>query len=165
MYLMSRALFETKRTSGQKLDIALRQEVILELRELMQNDDLSLNYIANHFGVSLNTASAWRKAAMVLIAKDDQGFSRDGLRHIQVGRINAQLSRLQADLNTVNDPVERGKIHDRIIKYYDTLHRITGLNSETVDHTHTLKPLEIRRATIETSTTSTVDETDIDIKA
>ena len=139
-------LIVKRRGQGEKYPIDVRQERIIELRELMQNDDLSLNAIARHFQVDQSTASNWRKAALVLIAKDDQGFTRDALRHIQVGRINGQLSRLHRDLQVVEDPIERGKIHDRIIKYYDSLARITGLNSETIDHTVQLKPLQIVRS-------------------
>jgi hypothetical protein len=132
-----------KKDAGQRFDIVERTELLAELRELMQNDDLTITYIAKHFNINYSTASQWRKAALKLIARDDQGFTRDAIRHIQVGRINGMLSRLQVDLNTVTDPIERGKIHDRIIKYYENLARITGLNSETIDHTISAKPLNI----------------------
>lgn len=147
---MNTQLSSIKKMPGERYDVVSRTEKIMELRELMQDQDLSLSNIAKHFNVALETASEWRKAAMVVIAKDDQGFSRDGLRHLQVGRINSRLGKLDRDLSTADTLDDRLKVHDRIIKYYDSLARITGLNIENVQHTVSMKPLNIVMPTLVT---------------
>jgi hypothetical protein len=137
---MSTAL---KLKPGQSLTNEARTQKVIELRELMANGYMSIDKIATHFNVAYNTASAWRKASLLMIAKDDDGYTRDALRNIQTGRIMYKIEGLETDLKQATDMDTRLKVHDRIVKYYDALARITGLNSETIDHTISAKPLNI----------------------
>lgn len=122
---------------------------LLEIRESIEQGYASVTEIANRYGITEVTASSWRRQALQMIAKDDNGYTREGIRNIQVGRIQWMIERLQRQLDTESDTDTRLKIHDRIVKYYDSMARITGLNSEQVNvTTQQLKPLEIVRSNV-----------------
>lgn len=88
----------------------------------------------------------WLNSAYILLEQESK-LSREGLRNIHRGQIEYMTNKLIKQLEMTTDSQEQLAIHDRIIKYMDARARTNGLNSETVDHTHTLKPLEIRRST------------------
>jgi hypothetical protein len=81
------------------------------------------------------------------MAKQDNGLTREALRNINRGQIEYQIRRLTKALDSANTVDDELKIHDRLIKYRDSLARITGLNSETVEHNVQLTPLQIVRST------------------
>lgn len=139
---------QTRMKRGEKLSIEARTQRIYELREMIQKGYTSISAIAEHFNVTLDTASQWRKAALTLIERDNEGFDRRTIKHMQVGRLQVQIESLQDDLKKTTDIKERMMIHQRINAYYDTLHRITGLNTETLQIEHQLKPLQINMPTI-----------------
>lgn len=120
--------------NGERLDLATRQEKIIEVRELLEQGYISNSKIAQHFGVSVPTANEWRNAALVLIGKDPNGFTREGIRNLQIGRLMAKIERLEAQIKTCDDPKLELQYHDRIRGYYDSLARITGLNTEVQQH-------------------------------
>lgn len=132
---------------GQTMTVAEKLPYLLELREMMDEGYQSSTKIASRFGISQVTAIQWRKEALVMIAKDDNGWTRDALRNIQIGRLQHKIERLERDLRVTDDVQDSLKVHDRIIKYYDALARITGLNSETVDINVKSKPLTINMPT------------------
>lgn len=129
---------------GQKLPISDKLDYLFELREMLEKGYTTTSAIAEHFGITPPVASAWRKQALQLIQKDDNGYSREGIRNIQIGRIQYMIERLQRDLDAATDVDTKTKLHDRIVKYYDSLARITGLNSEVTLHQHQqVKPLQV----------------------
>lgn len=128
--------------NGQSLSLEERTERLLEIREWLEDGFVSVKQIASRFNVSPSTALDWRNAALILIKKQDNGFTRDAMRNLQIGRIQRQIERLTSQLDKA-DSKDQLAIHDRIVKYYDSLHRITGLNSEVVQHDVTLKPMSI----------------------
>ena len=134
---------------GKGLSAEERMPYLLEIRESIEQGYASVTEIANRYGITEVTASSWRRQALQMIAKDDNGYTREGIRNIQVGRIQWMIERLQRQLDTESDTDTRLKIHDRIVKYYDSMARITGLNSEQVNvTTQQLKPLEIVRSNV-----------------
>lgn len=151
-----------RKKPSQRYSLEERQALIVEVRELMQRGTISCQKIADNLNIDVHTAWDYRKAAMALIAKDDQGWNRDATRNMQIGRINHLLEGLYAELPLVQDPIERGKLHDRIIKYFDSLHRITGLNTDVVQMEHTVKPLQIVRAQEVIESTVIPNNTDLD---
>lgn len=115
---------------GERLSLQHRQEKIVEVRELMEDGYASISKLAEHFGVARQTAVEWRDAALVLIAKDPNGYTREGIRNLQVGRLQKMIERLQIKLASATDLKDELLIHDRITNYYERLHRITGLNTD-----------------------------------
>lgn len=135
---------------GQSVATDVKLMYLFELRDMMEQGFTSITKICEAFNISRDTASNWRKQALLLTAKDDNGFTREGIRNIQIGRIQYMIERLQVDLEKTTDVDVKVKLHDRIVKYYDSLARITGLNSEVQINVHTqLKPLTIVRPTLE----------------
>lgn len=132
----------------QSLTTEERLDMLQDLRETIESGYTSLSMIQAKYGVSRPTAVAWRKAALTLIKNDDQGLDRATIKRMQVGRLQVQIESLQADLKSTTDIKERMLIHQRINAYYETLHRITGLNSETLQVEHQLKPLQINMPNI-----------------
>jgi phage shock protein A len=116
--------------SGERLTLQERQAKIIEVRELMEDGFASVSKISDHFGVARQTAVEWREAALQLIAKDPNGFTREGIRNLQVGRIEKMIERLQEELSRANELKDKLLIHDRISTYYERLARITGLNTD-----------------------------------
>lgn len=132
--------------AGDKLSMVERLSVIQDIREVIERSDVSVRDIADQYQVTYNTANEWRNQALLLMAKQDNGLTREALRNIGRGQIEYQIRLLTRELQLADDPELRLKYHDRLIKYRDQLHRITGLNSETVEHTVDMKPLAIHRA-------------------
>lgn len=141
---------------GQKLKIPDKIDILLEIRDTLERGYTSTTYLAETYGVTVMTASKWRREALLLVAKDDNGYTREGIRNIQIGRMQYMIERLQKDLDSATDVDTKVKLHDRIVKYYDSLHRITGLNTELQVHQHQqLKPLQIVRAADVVDSTAT----------
>lgn len=140
---------------SQTLTTEQRLEVLMDIRERIEDGYVSIRQLAAIYGVDKNTAAHWRKAALTLIKNDDQGLDRATIKRMQVGRLQVQIESLQDDLKKTDDIKERMMVHQRINAYYDTLHRITGLNTETLQIEHQLKPLQINMPTV-------IDATPID---
>jgi hypothetical protein len=135
---------KVKLRPGQSLPTGEKLDILFQIRETIERGYITTTAIAEEYGVTMVTASAWRKQALKLLEKDTNGYTREGIRNIQIGRINYMIETLTKDLKATSDPQEKAKLHDRIVKYYDSLHRITGLNSEVNVHQHQqLKPLQV----------------------
>lgn len=138
----------TLKAQSQQYDAETRLDKIIEIREILERGYATTAEIARQFNISNPTAAEWRKRALQLIGKDNNGFTREGIRNLQIGRIMAKIERLEHMLNQKLAPDLELKTHDRIKAYYDSLARITGLNVETTLNVHQqLKPLTIVRAT------------------
>ena len=132
--------------SGRQLKGIERIEVIQAIADKCLGTNVRPKDIMNMFGTSRNTAIDWLAQAHVLLDKESK-ISREGLRNIHRGQIEYMTNKLIGELEKATDSQERLAIHDRIIKYMDARARTNGLNSEQVNHEHTLKPLVITRAT------------------
>lgn len=118
---------------GQTMSLQVKMELLFELREMMESGYASVSKICEVFNVSRKTAAELRKQALELIARDANGFTREGIRNIQIGRIQLQIERLQKmldDPGAKSDKKLALQVHDRISNYYEKLHKITGLNTE-----------------------------------
>lgn len=131
--------------SGQKLSSGDRIRVVQDIADQLLSVNVRPGDIAKHYGVGRDTGKDWLEMAYVLVERESK-IGREGLRNIHRGQIEHMTNKLIASLDNNIELADKLAIHDRIIKYMDARARTNGLNSETIDHTHTLKPLEIRRA-------------------
>lgn len=123
----------TKLKPGQTMSLQVKMELLFELREMMESGYASVSKICEVFNVSRKTAVELRKQAMELIARDSNGYTREAIRSMQIGRIQHQIERLHVmldELEAKGDKKLALQVHDRISNYYEKLHRISGLNTE-----------------------------------
>ena len=132
--------------AGDKLSMSERLEAIQAIADTCLSKNIRPYDVMGIFGVTRNTAIDWLNSAYVLLEKESK-IGREGLRNIHRGQIEYMTNKLIGELEKATDSQERLAIHDRIIKYMDARARTNGLNSEQVNHEHTLKPLVITRAT------------------
>lgn len=131
---------------GEKLTDLERLELIQDIREMLERSDVGVVELKHKYGVAYDTANDWRNQALLLMARQDNGLTRDAMRNIQRGQLDHQIRSLTRTLELTDSLDDKLKIHDRLLKYRDALARITGLNSETVTHDIQLKPLQIIRS-------------------
>lgn len=122
--------------------------VIQDIADRLIGSNLRPIDVVNDYGVTYNTAYSWLESAYTLLEKENK-YSREGLRAMHKGQIERRLNELgkTLDSNTL-DLEDKLKIHDRYIKYLDARARITGLNTETVEHSLQQAPLQIIHAEV-----------------
>ena len=145
--------------AGDKLASSDRIRIVQDIADGLLSRNLRPKQIAEAYGVAYNTANDWLQQAYVILEKESR-VGREGLRAIHRGQIERQLNDLADMLISVESEQDKLAIHDRIVKYLDARARTNGLNSEQVDHTHTLKPLAIIRNGTDSNNTTAKPITD-----
>lgn len=134
--------------AGGKLDTKDRISLLQDIADSLLSMNVRPIDIINTYGVTHNTAITWIQDAYILLERESK-YTREGLRAVHKGQIERRLNELNDDLNSGKyDLEDKLKIHDRYIKYLDSRARVTGLNSEVVEHSLQQAPLQIIHADV-----------------
>lgn len=145
---MSKDLKVLDMKRGETLTVSERMPFIQEIRDMLEAGVSSAGAIADALGISRNTAIEWRKAALVLMEKDNNGWTRDSLRSLQIGRVNYWIEQTTIRVRKLEGKEDTklfAQLMERLTSLSSELARISGLNIETHMNMNTTRHIVIKR--------------------
>ncbi|HKR81395.1 MAG TPA: hypothetical protein VJR27_00130 [Candidatus Saccharimonadales bacterium] len=133
---------QQKRRRGQQLSTAEKMQLTQELVKLLEQGYKSDLALAKELGVNTTTIRRYKPYADEIIRNTK--LDRNFLRNLQIQRTQRLIERLAIDLDNAETAHEKSMIHNNIIKYFQHLALITGLNVETQVHVDPKKLVIIR---------------------
>lgn len=149
---MTNKLQVTKLKRGQSRSLEDRVEIIQIIAERIERGENIATYQLLKDMPELgtrDTAIAYRNAALKLINQESRAWNRDTVRNMEIGRLQAQLGRLNQKLEEFaakNDIDPFIKLVSKVNETAALLHRITGVNQEVQFNITEQKRIHIIRA-------------------
>ena len=125
-----------------KLNIDEKLAILQDIADLLMDRNLRAKDVMDKYGVSRPTAVEWLESAYKILERETH-YTREGVRQVHRSQIERMINQLVDELVKTDDTALKLQIHDRLVKYYEQRARVNGLNTETIDVQHSMKPLQI----------------------
>lgn len=139
---MNTTTLPVKRKQGQRLLTDEKMKLVQALIGLLEQGFHSDNSLAQKLAVNTSTVRRYRPYADDIIRTTK--IDRNVIRNLQIQRVYKLVDGLMNDLEAAETNREKHMIHSSIVKYFQHLALVTGLNIETQVHIDPKKLVIIR---------------------
>lgn len=133
-----------ERKANGQLTVAGNVKVLAKVIDQLEQGYDTPGIIAKNLNIDHDAAKQYKKLAMEYFM--GEGINRAAIRALQLSRANRYVQSLLNQITPDTTLTQRLQIHDRVIKWYQHIASITGLNIETTVNVDATKPLVIIRS-------------------